>query len=99
MTIRGLLIAIAIEGLVLGACISLPWLVVVPVATAIVFVPQLIVIGICTFLATRQWSAGRRRPGRSAAENASPEIWYIESRTGAVDSHGIVFESNGSSSE
>jgi len=101
MTIRGLLIAIAIEGLVLGACINSPWLFIVPIWTAIVFVPQLIVVGVCTFLATREWRTRRRarslcrsRSGRYTADTGSPEIWYIETGTGAADPQGIVFESN-----
>jgi hypothetical protein len=101
MTIRGLLIAIAVEGLVLGACIGSPWLIVVPLRTAVVFVPQLIVVAICAYLATREWRAQRfaRRPMRSSgserpADTASPEIWYIETGNGAVDRRGIVFESN-----
>jgi hypothetical protein len=96
MTIRGLAIAIAVEGLVLSVCISLPWLVVVPVVTAIVFVPQLTVIGICSYLATREWSVRRQSwstRGQPAAETASPEIWYIETETGTVDPCGIVFMS------
>ena len=91
MTIRGLLIAIAVEGVVLGACISLPWLVVVPLATALVFVPQLIVVAVCSYLATREWRAQRHagrwcRRGRikRTAETASPEIWYIETTSRAV---------------
>jgi len=105
MTIRGLLIAIAVEGVVLGACIGSPWLIVVPLRTALVFVPQLIVIAVCAYLATREWSARRiaRRQSRSSrseppAEAANPEIWYIETGNGAVDPRGIVFESNPNSS-
>ncbi len=101
MTIRGMLIAIAIEGLVLGACIGSPWLIVVPLKTALVFVPQLIVIAVCAYLATREWSA-RRRNRASGVEPpggaASPEIWYIEMGSSAVDARGIVFESNQKSS-
>jgi hypothetical protein len=101
MTIRGLLIAIAVEGLVLGACISAPWLVVVPIVTALVFVPQLIVIAVCSYLATREWRTQRNK-GRPSltqlrAALASPEIWYIENGTGAVNPSGIVFESNANS--
>jgi hypothetical protein len=98
MTIRGLLIAIAVEGLVLGVCLSAPWIVVVPIVTAAVFVPQLIVIAVCSYLATREWSARRTasRPNRkqATAELASPGIWYIETATSSVDPNGIVFESS-----
>ncbi|MGO9464831.1 MAG: hypothetical protein ACLQIB_06300 [Isosphaeraceae bacterium] len=105
MTIRGLLIAIAVEGFVLGACISLPWLIVIPIRTALVFVPQLIAITVCAYLATREWSARRiaRRQRRLSriehpSEMASPGIWYIEPASGPVDPRGIVFESNPNSS-
>ena len=95
------MIAIAIEGLVLGACISSPWIIVVPVSTALVFVPQLVVVAICAYLATREWCARRvDRGGRHSSQNESPvqsasrEIWFIETGTERVDSTGIVFESN-----
>jgi len=101
MTIRGLLIAIAVEGLVLGSFIGSPWLIVVPIRTALVFVPQLIVIAVCAYLATREWSARQiaRRPSRSSrieppCEMASSGIWYIDTGTAAVDPRGIFFESN-----
>lgn len=104
MTIRGILIAIAIEGVVLGTCISFPWLVVVPLAAALVFVPQSIAIGVCAYLTIRDrsaWGAIRRRnPAdliRAPAEAATPEIWFIETAAGAVDPRGIVFESSSKS--
>jgi hypothetical protein len=101
MTTRGLLIAIAIEGIVLGACISFPWLVVVPLVAAIVFVPQAILIAGCAYLATRESDTrGFALPGklrvaaRAPGKTTSPEIWYIEMNLDTIDPGGIVFPSS-----
>jgi hypothetical protein len=100
MTIRGLLITTAVVGTVLGVWIDSPWLIVVPLSTALVFGPQSIAIAAMAYLATRE-PKGALEPGRRirsgglvpSADGRSPEIVYVESRIEPVDADGIVFES------
>lgn len=53
-TTRGLMILVAIVGLLLGVAINLPWFLALIVLTTIVMSPQIIIVAICAYLATRE---------------------------------------------
>jgi len=60
MTTRGLMIAVAVVGLILGAIMTAPWLFVLILIT----LPQTFVVAACAFLAIRD---GAGRPTRDQA--------------------------------
>jgi hypothetical protein len=99
MTIRGLLITTTVVGTLLGVWIDSPWLIVVPLSTALVFGPQSIVIAVMAYLATRE-PKGALAPGRkkrsgtlvTSPNGTSTEITYLESLIEPVDATGIVFQ-------
>ncbi len=53
MTMRGMMIVIAVVGFSLGLMINVPWLIPLLLLMALFTVPQTIIVGVCAYAATR----------------------------------------------
>jgi hypothetical protein len=73
MTMRGMMITIAVVGFNLGLMINVPWLIPLLLLMALLTAPQTIIVGVCAYAATRPI------PSRSIPqEPGEADVYFID---------------------